>query len=206
MAEHMIVDWEERYRENAAPWERGELHPAFRQWQESGAFADLRSVLVPGAGRAPEPLAFARLGVAPTVVDLAPSAIRHQERAFAAAGLEGDFILSDLLAYAPAQPFDAVYDQTSMCALAPALWRDYALRLERWVRPGGRLFALFLQRPEADEKGPPFHQDLAHMRRLLAAPAWRWESAEPVIRVPHPAGFEELGFVIRREFRGRDRD
>ena len=202
----MIVDWEERYRQDAAPWERGDLHPAFRQWQESGAFAGLRSVLVPGAGRAPEPLAFARLGIRPTVVDLAPSAIRHQERAFAAAGMEGEFVRGDLLAFVPAQPFDAVYDQTSMCALPPALWPDYAARLGDWVRRGGRLFALFLQRPAIDGKGPPYHQDVGEMRDLLAAPGWTWESTDPVIRVPHPAGFKELGFVLRRESRGQDPD
>lgn len=202
----MTIDWEERYRQDAAPWERGDLHPAFRHWQAAGTFDGIRHVLVPGAGRAPEPLAFARLGVRPTIVDLAPSAIRHQERAFAAAGAAGDFVLSDLLAYTPERPFDAVYDQTAMCALPPALWVDYAARLGRWLAPGGRLFALFLQRPAADEKGPPFHQDVARMRTLFAAPTWRWESAEPVIRVPHPAGFEELGFVLRCESRGRDRD
>ncbi|MFQ5347786.1 MAG: methyltransferase domain-containing protein [Rhodothalassiaceae bacterium] len=194
----MIVDWEERYRTGEAPWERGTLHPAFRHWREQGAFDGLGRVLVPGAGRAPEPLAFARLGVSPTVVDLAPSAIGHQERAFAGAGLAGDFILSDLLAYVPAEPFDAVYDQTAMCALEPALWPEYARQLARWVRPGGRLFALLLQRPEVDGKGPPYHQDVAAMRGLLGAPDWTWESAAPVIRVPHPAGFVELGFVLRR--------
>lgn len=194
----MIVDWEERYRIGEAPWERGELHPAFRYWREEGAFDGLGRVLVPGAGRAPEPLAFAHLGVSPTVVDLAPSAIRHQQRAFAEAGLAGDFILSDLLAYMPAEPFDAVYDQTSMCALEPALWPRYALQLARWVRPGGRLFALLLQRPEVDGKGPPFHQDVMAMRGLLAAPDWTWQSPEPEIRVSHPAGFAELGFALRR--------
>jgi len=39
--------------------------------------------------------------------------------------------------------FDAIYEQTCLCALYPDRWRQYADQLHRWLAPGGRLYALF---------------------------------------------------------------
>ena len=70
----------------------------------------------------------------------------------------------------PAEPFDAIYDQTCLCALPPEIWPDYAARLHGWLRPGGRLFVLFMQ--TGSRGGPPFHCDLTEMQRLFAPTHW----------------------------------
>lgn len=50
----------------------------------------------------------------------------------------------DVTTWLPDAPFDAVYDQTCLCALPPSLWAAYEARLRRWLRPGGRLFVVFI--------------------------------------------------------------
>ncbi len=196
MASTETVQWEERYRSRETPWERGALHPAFTLWADAETFAGMRSVLVPLAGRSPEPLAFARRGLRPTVVDLAPTALAEQRQRFAAAGVDAEFILADILAYPLAGRWDAIWDQTAMCALPPAHWAPYCARLAAVLRPGGSLFALFMQTDRPG--GPPFHQDVAQMRLLFPDAQWQWPQ-EADGRFPHPAGVTELGYrLIRR--------
>ena len=90
--------------------------------------------------------------------------------------------------------FDAVYDQTCLCALPPAIWPDYTARLRRWLRPGGALFILFMQ--THTQGGPPFHCDLGHMQRLFSEAEWHWPATLPPA-VEHGAGREEQPVVLR---------
>jgi len=73
----------------------------------------------------------------------------------------------------------AVRRETCLCALYPDHWSAYAGQLHRWLAPGGRLFALFVQilRPGAAEgliQGPPYHCDIHGMRALFPADRWDW--------------------------------
>jgi SAM-dependent methyltransferase len=178
------INWEERFREGTTRWERPALHPAFVDWQESGVLAPCR-ILVPGAGRSTEPQALAEAGFDVTVVDAAPTAVATQKARLERVHMTSRVELADLLIWQPAAPFDAVYDQTCLCALPPALWPDYAARLHAWLRPGGRLFILFMQ--TGKEGGPPFHCDMAAMHMLFDGTRWAWpETLAPM--VPHPSG------------------
>ena len=188
------IDWEAKYHAGTTGWERPGLNPAFTAWREDGTLAPCR-ILLPGAGRSPEPLAFAEAGFDVTVVDLAPSAIAAQRARFAAAGRPATLVEADLLEWGPERPFDAVYDQTCLCALPPALHAAYVGRLSTWLRPGGHLHILFMQtgRPE----GPPFDCPIDQMRALFPSIAWNWPVSLPD-PVPHPAGFIEQPVVLRR--------
>jgi methyl halide transferase len=195
VSETQAIDWEGRYRGGTTGWERHGLNPAFLSWRDSGALSPCR-ILVPGGGRSLEPLALAEAGFDVTVVDAAPSAVAmqgaHCERLKVPARVEQ----ADLFGWDPDAPFDAVYDQTCLCALPPALWPNYARRLHRWLRPQGTLFILFMQSDGA--AGPPFHCDLDAMRRLFSAPAWAWPETLPT-RVEHPSGLgAEQPAVLRR--------
>ena len=187
------LDWEARFRAERTPWERPSLNPAFVGWRASGALAPCR-ILLPGAGRSGEPLALARTGFDITVVDLATTATDVQRVRLQAAGLPGTVVTADLLAWEPVRPFDAVYDQTCCCALPPATLPDYAARLHRWLRPGGKLFILFMQ--TGKEGGPPFDCPAERMRTLFAQ-GWSWpEQTEPAIA--HGAGSHEVPVVLTR--------
>lgn len=188
------VDWEAKYRAGSAPWERPGPHPAFLDWRTAGTLAPCR-ILVPGAGRSAEPLALAEAGFDVTVLDAAPSAVAVQQARFARIGVHAHAVAADLFAWTPATPFDAIYDQTCLCALPPALWPDYAARLAAWLRPGGALFVLFMQTGQPG--GPPFDCDLVVMRRLFGPDLWTWPDSLPP-PVPHPTLREEQPAVLRR--------
>lgn len=194
MSETQAIDWEGRYREGTAGWERRGLNPAFLAWREAGALAPCR-ILVPGGGRSLEPLALAEAGFDVTVVDAAPSAIAMQRAHFERLKVPARAVQADLFAWDPDSPLDAIYDQTCLCALPPGLWPSYVVRLHRWLRPNGSLFILFMQSDRPS--GPPFHCDISAMRRLFSLPAWAWPEAVTGL-VRHPSGLTEQPVVLRR--------
>ena len=188
------VDWELRYQEGSTGWERPGMNPAFLAWLEDGTLSPCR-ILVPGAGRSAEPLALAEAGFDVTVVDAAPSAVAVQRARLTALHVRARVELADLFAWHADAPFDAIYDQTCLCALPPARWPEYVARLHEWLKPGGRLFVLFMQ--SKPPGGPPFHCDLAEMRRLFAPTHWEWPEALGET-VAHSAGREEQPAILRR--------
>lgn len=187
-------DWEGRYRSGETGWDRGQASPALGHWLAAGAVPPGR-VLVPGCGNGYEVLELARAGHSVTAVDIASTPVMQLMGALAEHRLHAKVIQADLLGWTPAEPFDAVYEQTCLCALDPARWSEYADRLAGWLVPGGKLFALFMQ--TGREGGPPFHCDPARMRGLFPDAHWHWEAA-PQRRVDHPTGLHELAYVLTR--------
>ena len=172
------MDWNAMFRASRTPWERPTLHPAFVTWRASGSLAPCR-ILLPGAGRSGEPLALAKDGFNVTAVDMAEVAVEVQRVRLEAAGLRGSAFQADLMAWEPDAPFDAIYDQTCLCALPPVILPDYVRRLHRWLSPGGKLFILFMQ--TGSKAGPPFDCPIDRMR-LLFGVGWAWpESLGPPI-------------------------
>lgn len=180
--------WESRFQENRTPWERGELNPAFATWRASGMLAPCR-ILVPGAGRSPEPGALLDAGFDVVALDLAESAVEAQQSRLGV----GRAVRADVTIWRPGGLFDAVYDQTCLCALPPDLWPAYEAQLRRWLRPGGRLFILFMQ--TGREGGPPFDCPIPVMRSLFAA--WRWPDVL-ANGLPHGLGTVEQPVILTR--------
>ncbi len=189
------ADWQQRYDDASTRWERGGLNPAFVHWDNGGQFNTLKRVIVPGCGRSPEPLAFAHKGAHVAALDFAPTAAAFQREAFAKAGIDAKVDAADVLKWTPEAPVDAVYDQTCLCALTPAVWQDYADQIHAWLKPGGRAFMLFMQ--TGKEGGPPFHSPLERMHEMFDPARWVWPD-EPYFRADHDGGKFELGVVLTR--------
>lgn len=193
--------WQERFAEGNMPWDRGEANPQLGAWLAAGALEPCR-ILVPGCGSGYEVAALAKAGFDVTALDYAPVAIERTRQRLEAARLKAELIEADALGWQPARPYHAVYEQTCLCALYPDNWRAYADQLHRWLVPGGRLFALFVQllRPAAADgaiQGPPYHCDINAMRALLPQPLWSWPKP-PYARTSHPRGLAELAVVLAR--------
>jgi SAM-dependent methyltransferase len=193
--------WEERFASGNTPWDRGASSPQLGAWLASGQLERCR-ILVPGCGAGHEVAELAMAGFEVTGLDYAQEAIARAHRRIGAAGIDATLVQADVLEWEPDRPFDAVYEQTCLCALYPDLWLEYAERLFRWIRPGGKLFALFLQlaRPGASEgfiQGPPYHCDINGMRALFPESRWDWPKP-PYARTTHPAGIAELAVVLAR--------
>ena len=184
--------WEDKYHAGETGWDRGGASPALTAWLD-----ELKPcrILIPGCGRGHEVIELARRGFAVTGIDIATPAIEHLQTELAREGLTATLIHGDLFE-AELSPFDAIYEQTCLCAMPPARWPDYEQWLFHHLRPGGVLLAQFMQ--TGAEGGPPFHCELSEMKTLFDAPRWQWpESAGET--VPHPSGLHEIPCrLIRR--------
>lgn len=193
--------WDQRFAEGDTPWDRGAANPQLGIWLASGALKPCR-ILVPGCGSGYEAAVLAQAGFDVTALDYSPEAIARTRRNMEAAGLKANLVEADALAWQPGKPFDAIYEQTCLCALYPDQWRAYADQLHRWLVPGGKLMALFVQfaRPGAADgeiQGPPYHCDINAMRALFPDPLWAWPKP-PYPRTTHPRGLAELAAILER--------
>jgi SAM-dependent methyltransferase len=199
MADPTPEFWQQRFATNNTPWDRGAASPQLAAWLAAGTLAPCR-ILVPGCGAGYEVAALARAGFDVTAIDFAPAAVSLTRECLVQARLSAVVEQADVCDWQPTLSFDAIYEQTCLCALHPDQWRGYADRLDAWLTPGGKLCALFMQvaragAAEGRVEGPPYHCDINAMRALLPASRWQWP-APPYARVPHPRGWGELAVVL----------
>jgi methyl halide transferase len=202
--------WQARFETQQTGWDRGGPGPHLLQWLDSGELQPCR-IAVPGCGNGWDVGELAARGFDVIGLDYTPAAVERAQahlRLLHPTAADGQpprarIEQADVLVWQPATPLDAVYEQTCLCALHPDHWTAYADQLWRWIRPGGQLRALFMQRLRAnamDEgriEGPPYHCDINAMRALFPASRWDWP-APPYAQVPHPNGGHELAVVLTR--------
>ena len=193
------LDWETRFAADDTPWERPGLHPAMLAWAEAGALEPGMRIIIPGCGRSPELAFLAAHGLDVTGADLSSTALAFQRQALDKAGLDATLLEGDVLAHRPATPYDRVYEQTFLCAIPPRLRVDYERLLCEWLKPGGHLLALFMQKDEPG--GPPYGCALPAMHELFPADRWVWPPDNSFVECPHPslgAKAELAGVLVRR--------
>ena len=194
--------WQERFDTGQTGWDRGGPSPGLMAWLDSGALAPCR-IAVPGCGSGWEVAELARRGFDVVGIDYTAAAVEKARAHCRQQGVQAKIVRADVLDHAPSVPFDAVYEQTCLCALHPEHWVRYAGQLRSWLAPGGRLAAMFMQtpRPGATEEGliqgPPYHCDINAMRALFPEAAWVWPKP-PYARVPHPSKAHELAVMLVR--------
>lgn len=194
--------WQARFDQDQTGWDRGAPSPQLLAWLDSGALQPCR-IAVPGCGRGWEVVALAQRGFEVVGIDYTPAALERARQLCESAGVRVELVHEDVLEYEPETEFDAIYEQTCLCALHPEHWERYADHLRAWLHPGGVLAAVFMQmpRPEAVSEGwivgPPYHVDINAARALLPESAWIWPKP-PYARVPHPSGSHELAALLQR--------
>lgn len=194
--------WQARFEARDTPWDRGGPGPQLIRWIEDRVIEPCR-IAVPGCGRGWDVVELARRGFDTTAIDCTQAACDLTVQALQAAQVKAEVVCGDALAWRPARALDAVYEQTCLCAMHPTCWSRYETSLAAWLRPGGRLLALFMQRPRPAAveqgliEGPAYHCDINAMRMLFDEARWHWP-APPYVKVPHPGGAHELGMVLVR--------
>lgn len=192
--------WQARFDNKETGWDRGAPSPQLLAWLDSGALQPCR-IAVPGCGSGWEVAELAKRGFDVVGIDYTPAAVERTRALLVAQGVRAEVVQADVLAYQPHKPFDAIYEQTCLCALHPDHWVDYARQLHQWLAPQGSLWALFMQmvRAEATDEGliqgPPYHCDINAMRALFPAQDWVWPRP-PYEKVPHPNVGHELGLHL----------
>ena len=198
VSEHRTpFDWEHRFRTEDAPWERGSVHPAVAHWLSSGDLKPGARVYVPGCGRGREPRALAEAGLDVTASDVAPSAAAYQWEALKPYP-NARIVEADSLDWRPDEAFDALYEQTFLCAIHPRQRDAYEAMAFQVLNPGGKFLALFMQKDERG--GPPYGCSLEAMRALFPEKRWIWPQKEAFTAFPHPrlGGKAELGGLLVR--------
>lgn len=194
--------WQERFDKNETRWDRGGPSPHLLALLDSGALKPCR-IAVPGCGNGWEVVELARRGFDVVGLDYTPAAVERVRAHCQQQGVKAQIVQADVLTYVCEQPFDAVYEQTCLCAIHPEHWVRYAGQLRSWLRPGGSLYAMFMQRPrpgateEGLIEGPPYHCDINAMRALFPEAAWNWPKP-PYVKVPHPSLSHELAVQLVR--------
>ncbi|MBN8603967.1 MAG: methyltransferase domain-containing protein [Planctomycetes bacterium] len=186
--------WQLRYDQGKTGWDRGQPNSILEQWIANKVLTPSR-VLIPGCGRGHEVIRLAQLGFDVTGIDFAPSAVRHLQAELLQRNLIATVHQSDVFEFDDEQGFDFIYEQTCLCAIAPARWQEYERKLLQWLRPRGQLLALFMQSGKRTE--PPYSCELEEMRTLFSCVNWDWLSAP--IRVDHPAGLHEFACRLAKK-------
>jgi SAM-dependent methyltransferase len=170
--------WNARYETGHTPWDLGRAPPALLRLLGEIGPARLR-VLVPGAGRGHDAFAWAEAGHDVTALDFAPLAVAALGAGAAERGLRVRALEADVLAPPPdlLGAFDAVWEQTCLCAIPPSRWPDYVRAIAGTLVPGGMLFALLWSHGMAG--GPPWDVREDDVRRLFP-PAFEIERIDPV--------------------------
>lgn len=170
--------WEERYQTGETGWDLGGPPPALVALIEDLGETGLR-VLVPGAGRAHDAIAWARAGHHVTAVDYAPSAVAAAQANAAEAGVQLTVAEVDLFDL-PASfigAFDLVWEQTCYCAILPKQRDAYVAAMAQVLHPGGRFFGLLWNHGKPD--GPPFDVTPEDVRERFP-PAFEVVRTDPV--------------------------
>jgi len=199
--------WQQRFENGDIPWDRGAADDQLHRWLADGTITGGDAVLVPGCGRGWEVEALAERGLRVTGIDYAPAALAACAERLQVRQLHADLVEADVLHWQPQAPADVIYEQTCLCALHPDHWTAYAAQLHRWLRPGGRLAALFIQVQRAGAAqghvdGPPYHVDINAARALFPSALWDWPAAPHARVTPQGqsglGGAAELAVVLRR--------
>ncbi|MCK5729237.1 MAG: methyltransferase domain-containing protein [Methylococcales bacterium] len=187
-------EWENRYQQGQTGWDRGEASPNLKYWLERNHLKPCR-ILVPACGNGHEVLTLAEKGFDVVAIDIAPTAIENLGKALTIKHLSAELIQTDFFTWECERPFDAIYEQTSLCALNPNEWQRYENCLYNWLKPKGTLFAQFMQTKLANN--PPFHCGVAEMADLFTTDRWHW-SEEHKTEVIHSEGLHEKMYLLEK--------
>jgi methyl halide transferase len=195
--------WQQRFERDEIGWDRGSASPQLLTWLEGGELKPCR-IAVPGCGTGWEVAELAKRGFDVTGIDYTAAAVEKTKTLLHAQGLSAQVIQADVLNYLPEERFDAIYEQTCLCAIHPEHWLEYSQQLRHWLKPEGSLWCLYMQmiRTAASEEGvihgPPYHCDINAMRALFSEKAWIWPKP-PYAKVVHPNLSHELAVRLVRK-------
>jgi len=189
--------WESRYKAGTTGWDRGNTSTNLSYWLDNDLLKPCR-ILIPGCGNGYEVITLAKLGFDVVAIDIAPTAIENLQGMLDKEKLTAELVLGDFFTWNPLEKFDAIFEQTSLCALPPKEWKQYESQLLNWLKPQGMIFAQFMQ--TGREGGPPFHCELNDMSELFTTDKWAW-SEEHISQEKEP-GMTELLYLLHKRTSG----
>jgi len=186
--------WDSLYVSGGDGWELGGPAPVLARILEESPPATGR-IAVPGCGRGHDVALLASRGYDATGFDFSDEAVAEASR-------RGTTVLKrDVFGLGEEFPgaFDAVWEYTCFCAIAPARREEYVEVLAEILRRGGELIALFypLRDPKGAKEGPPFPVRRAEVEKMLTKHFRVVSMAVPADSIERRKGHELLVRAIR---------
>jgi SAM-dependent methyltransferase len=198
----MQPDWEQHYRDQFTPWDKGVPAPPLVDWLAAHPGEISGRVLVPGCGLGHDARAIAASHQDAEVVglDLSPTAVAMAREIPPVNGeryKEGDlFDLPEGMLAA----FDWVWEHTCFCAIDPTMREDYVRAVWTALRPGGQLLGVFYLDPYDDEHqpggGPPHGSSQAELEERFVK-SGRFEMVEQFVPANAYPGREGRELLVR---------
>ncbi|MEB3225067.1 MAG: methyltransferase domain-containing protein [Synechococcus sp.] len=152
-----------------------------------------------GCGQGHDAIFLARQGLTVTGVDFAPSAITAARTLAQHHGVTLTLLEENIfdLTKSHKSHFDALFEHTCFCAIAPEQRPDYVTLAAEILKPGGRLYGVFYTHNR--EGGPPFGSTPQELIELFS-PEFTILTLEPSKNsVPSRAGDEHWGIFQKKE-------
>ena len=161
--------WTSRWQEGRTGFHQDPVHSDLLEHAPALLNQGSKRILVPLAGKSTDIAWFLEQGHKVTAVELSPIAIEtwyrtHKRKATAIQDGHWtchqsenlNFWCADILALnAPLGPFDLIWDRAALVALDPGRRPRYAMRLAKWLAPGGTLLLNGFEYDQSQMKGPP---------------------------------------------------
>ena len=144
--------WDNRYKNNAAAWDMGEVSPPLKKYIDQLKDKNIR-ILIPGCGNTYEAEyllqnEFTNI----TVVDIAPELVNNLKKKFknnpSIKIISGDF-------FEHQGEYDLILEQTFFCAINPDLRIAYRNKMLDLLAKGGKLAGVLFN-IQFEKEGPPF--------------------------------------------------
>ncbi|MEM6279730.1 MAG: methyltransferase domain-containing protein [Verrucomicrobiota bacterium] len=155
------MDWENCYRENHTPWDKGAAAPPLLEWIENNSELLSGRILIPGSGMGHDGRALElETGVSEIVgLDISSLAVKQANDLYGSERFQTE--LADLfdLPSKHCQSYDWVWEHTCFCAIDPEKRDEYVEAVHRALKPDGQLLGVFFRDPYDEEhrlgEGPP---------------------------------------------------
>lgn len=193
-----VTDWEARYVASDTPWDKGAAHPHLVTFLHREPSAG--KILVPGCGLGSDARALSTNPQASVLgLDLSPFAIEAAKRLNTRPHLH--FEVGDFLNPAPSllETFDFIFEHTCFCAIPIRQREAYAKAATDWLKPAGRLIAIFYLDPgHPQSEGPPFGTTRAELDGLFL-PTFTLVHEETNLETFHGREGRELFWILEKK-------
>ena len=156
--------WSNRYNNQTDTWNAGKITPPLKAYCDQLTNKEI-SILVPGCGNSYEAAYLLQNGFSNiTLIDISTTLCKKLQvelAAYLSKGLQiicGDFFKLQ-------GQYDLIIEQTFFCAIDPSLRKNYAVKMQQLLKPGGKLTGLLFNRNF--ESGPPFGGSENEYRQLF---------------------------------------
>lgn len=196
-----MTNWNTCYENGETPWEKGAPTPVIEEARMRHPELFLGKWLVPGCGTGHDARSLAALGCEVVGLDIAPLAVEQARKNDPSGSV--DFRLENLfdLPMNLRDTFDFVWEHTCLCALDPAMRKQYLLGLKSALKSDGQVMGVFFINPDMEigESGPPFGITADELVSLVTSQGFKVvEQWEPKTGYPGRVG-RELFLWLRHE-------